>query len=119
MTQRLEKLYNLVYTTLLASCPYLSGNMANGIYYKEISDNKVQIVIEAKYYDVQQFKKTGAIIYTNQNKNGKTDYSADVNKAGGFFTHNKSEHWVNRACYNASYVIANEIGAELINELPL
>ena len=42
-----------------------------------------------------------------------------VNKFGAFGKHNKSEGWVNRSILDVVNTIANEIGAEVINELGL
>lgn len=119
MTDALEKLYSLLSTTLFANCPVLSGSMKSHISFKGQVAGRNEFVIEisAPYYDIQKWIKEKKISYTGEVRNGKTDYALDVNLSGGFGRHNKSERWVDRSCIEAAQVIANEIGAILINEL--
>ncbi len=119
MTKELEKLYTLVNSSLLLHCPYLSGNMLNSIALSYIHEDSIRLRINAKFYDVNKFNKDGIIEFTGKNYNGITNYAMWVNEFGGFFSHNNSMYWVNRAVYNAVQTIANEIGATVINELPL
>lgn len=119
MTTELEKLYTLLNTTLYLDSPVLSGNMKSGIGLKSINDNEVVIAIEAPFYDRKIWEKSGAIVLTGAVVNGKTDYAQSVNDTGGFGTRNKSMHWVNRVCLDVANIIAQEIGAEVINELSI
>ena len=119
MTKELEKLYTLVNSSLLLHCPYLSGNMLNSIALSYIHEDSIRLRINAKFYDVNKFKKDGIIEFTGENHNGITNYAMWVNEFGGFFSRNNSMYWVNRAVYDAVQTIANEIGATVINELPL
>lgn len=114
MTTIVEKTYTLLYVKLLTQSPVLSGNMRHHIKAVEINPNRATIMITAPSYDVNKWRKTGAIIFTH-----KFNYASIVNELGGFAKRNKSMHWVNRACVDIAEVIANEIGAEVINELPL
>lgn len=130
MTEIMEKLYNLVNTTLYLNCPVLSRSMKRHIETKEISEHKIVIEIAAPFYDEWLWRKKGIIVYSGQSvKLGKgthyfeanygniTDYAYWVNAVGAFGTHNKSEHWVNRTLDDSCRVIANEFGATLINKL--
>lgn len=117
MTELMEKLYTLVNSTLYLDCPVLSRSMKRHIEIKEISDHKVIIEIEAPFYDLNIWRKEHRVKYTGKSINGFTDYAYWVNKYGAFGTHNKSEHWVNRALDDSCKVIANEFGATLINKL--
>lgn len=119
MTKDLQDLFNLANSLLLFQCPVLSGNMKSGIKLHKIGENEITIVIEAPFYDADVWKRTGAIKLTGESINGKTSYAYWVNKSGAFGTHNKSMHWANRVCFEASSIIANKIGAKVINELPL
>lgn len=119
MTQELEKLYNLINSNLLINCPVLSGNMKNGIQIKSVNDDEVVIVIDAKFYDNEYWKKTKKIFHTGKTINGMDGYAFWVNQSGAFGRHNQSEGWVNRVLLGACDTIANEIGGEVIDELQL
>ena len=108
-----EKIHTLLLSNLQFNSPVLSGNMKAHI--KENGDR--EIVIEAPFYDIKKWRETGAIVLTNKVIYGKTDYAVWVNQLGGFATHNKSQHWVNDTILSVVNTIANEIGAEIINEL--
>lgn len=110
-----EKIHSLLYSNLKLKSPVLSGNMKAHI--KKNGDR--EIVIEAPFYDMKEYRKTGVIIHTGKVIYGKKDYAEWVNELGAFAKHNKSEHWVNRTILDVARVIANEIGAEIINELQL
>lgn len=110
-----EKINGLLFESLILQSPILSGNMLMNIK----QENTNTILIEAPFYDLKKWGKEGIIVHTGENRNGKTDYAVDVNLEGGFGTHNKSEHWVNRCIVSVCQIVANEIGAEVINELPL
>ena len=116
-----EKLHTLLSTNLVAQCPYLSGNMVNHISTSYIRDNTSRIMIKAPFYDTNRFRKEGVIVPIKPPEKYKDmrNYALWVNEFGGFATHNKSEHWVNRACYDTVKAIADEIGAVVINKLPL
>lgn len=122
MNKAVEKIFTLLNTNLLAQCPYLSGNMLNNIKVSQIDNDSARITIGARFYDLNKFKKDGVIVFNHMHygKNGSiTNYANWVNEIGAFALHNKSEHWVNRACYETVKAIANEIGAVVINKLPL
>lgn len=114
-----EAIQNLLFINLYNKAPILSGNMQMSIQCGLTSPSESEIVIEAPFYDMKKWKKNGVIVRTGENINGKTDYAYWVNELGGFATHNASEHWVNRCIYEVMTEIANEMGAELINKLPL
>lgn len=117
MTQELEKLYNLLYSNLLTNSPVLSGNLKNGIQIKSVGNDEVVIVIDAKYYDTEYWKKTNKIFHTGKTYNGMDGYAFSLNKSGAFGSHNQSEGWVDRVIENVCETIANEIGGEVKNEL--
>ena len=109
----IEKTHNLLYTNLLLKSPVLSGSMK-----MHIQDNgEREIVIDAPFYDLKEWNKTGNIVYTGKVYNGVSAYASIVNEMGAFGKHNKSEGWVNRAILEVANVIANEIGAEVVYEL--
>lgn len=114
-----EKIQSLLYSNLVFSSPILSGNMQSFIQLGLITPGTCEIIMEAPFYDMKKWKKEGVIQHTGKIVNGHTDYAAWVNDIGAFGTHNKSEHWVNRVCLDVCTAIANEIGAIVINELPL
>lgn len=114
-----QKLYSLLYGTLVMESPVLSGNMQSLIQLGYIGSTEANIIIEAPFYDMKLWKDKKVVVHTGKNKKGKTDYASSVNAVGGFGSHNKSENWVNRVCYDVCKVIAEEIGAEVINKLPL
>lgn len=116
----LEKLKNLLENILDINFPILSGNMyRHGVEIVSASDNEITLCIDAPFYDAKKWRESGAIIPTGESFNGITSYAMWVNKVGAFGRHNKSEHWVNRACFEAVNTLANEIGAEVENELEL
>lgn len=115
MKEIIDKIHSLLLTTLTIESPVLSGNMKSFI--EEVESGK--IVIKAPFYDMNKWKKEKVIVHTGAVINGRTDYSEWVNRLGAFGTHNKSENWVNRAIFESVSAIANEIGATVINELPL
>lgn len=117
MNKDLEKLYALVNSNLKLQCPILSGNTSSNIKVKNVFGDEIVIEISAKYYDLNNFFGEGKIVFTNENRNGKTDYVNDVNNYGGFFSDNESKHWINRAVITAVNTIANEMGAIVINKL--
>jgi len=119
MEDSVEKLTSLLFATLVTSSPVLSGNMKSLIQISKYGENECEIVIDAPFYDAKKWQKDKTIVYTGETYNGKSAYAELVNKAGGYGTHNKSEHWVNRACVEVAEIIANEIGATVINELRL
>lgn len=115
----LIKLVNLVSTELSINCPVLSGNMKSNLEITDIKENEITICISAPFYDLKEWKKTGVIKHTGKEVLGKTDYAMWVNKLGAFGRKNKSQYWVNRSVFSSTTTIANEIGAIVINELPL
>lgn len=119
MTEIIEKLYNLLKIMLEHNCPVLSGNMKAHIEVKSIEEHEIVLCISAPFYDLKEWKKTGKIVFTGPNVFGETDYAYAVNQRGAFGRHNKSQYWANRSVYETANTIANEIGAELINMLPL
>ena len=119
MDNSVEKFTSLLFGVLLTSSPVLSGNMKSFIQITDYSENECRIVIDAPFYDESKWNKEKVIVHTGELVKGKSAYAEWVNKSGGFGTHNKSEHWVNRACVEVANIIANEIGAEVINELEL
>lgn len=119
MSNDAEKLYALVFYNLHTQVPVLSGNMSMFIETSEAYGSEFVIVIDAPFYDMKKWQKTGAILHTGEIKNGRTAYAQAVNDSGAFGKHNKSEHWVNRVCVEAATALASEIGADVINELEL
>lgn len=115
----LESIQSLLFMDLVNSSPVLSGNMKMNIHCGVNTPKECQVIIEAPFYDLTKWKKDGTIIKTGENIKGKTDYAYWVNEAGGFGRHNKSEHWVNRSMYEVALQIATQLGAEVINKLPL
>ena len=117
----LEKLYNLVDENLYLSCPVMSGNMRQHIDVNTVlaGDEEVNIVISAPFYDLNEWKKTGRIKFTGKTVGDKHDYAYWVNALGAFARGGRDVNWVHRAIYEAVTTFASEIGAEVINELPL
>lgn len=115
----LDKLFSLIYSDLIMSSPVLSGNMQSMIQLGQIGVKEVDIIISAPFYDNKEWEKNKIIKHTGESIKGVTDYANWVNEIGGFGTHNKSEHWVNRVLYECCQAIANEVGGVVINELPL
>ena len=114
-----EGIQSLLFMNLVNKSPILSGNMQMNIQCGITTPSECEIVIEAPFYDMKKWKKDKVIVKTGENFKGKTDYAYWVNELGGFATHNKSEHWVNRCMYEVALEIANQLGAEVINRLPL
>lgn len=108
-----EKIHSLLSSNLIFQSPVLSGNMKAHIK----QNGEYEIIIEAPFYDMAKWRKENVIVHTGQRIYGKTDYAEWVNKIGAFGTHNKSEHWVNDTILGVVGVIAQEIGADVINEL--
>lgn len=119
MADTIEKMTSLLFAILLTSSPVLSGNMKQNIQITRYGINECEIVIDAPFYDMKKWRKDKVIVHTGETFRGKTAYAESVNRSGAFGTHNKSEHWANRACVEVAQIIANEIGAEVINELRL
>ena len=119
MNKVVEQIFSLLNDDLYYSSPVLSGNMRAHIKIGNITPEYKELIIEAPFYDMDKWKKEGVIELTGESKNGYTDYAYWVNKSGAFGRHNRSEHWVNRCIYDSVMTIANEIGAQVINELPL
>ena len=121
ITYFLEKLYNLVDENLYLSCPVLSGNMRHHIDVNTVlkGDEEVEIVISAPFYDLNEYLKTGKIVFTGDIKNGMHDYAYWVNAVGAFGKGGRNVNWVHRAIYEAVCTFAAEIDAEVVNELPL
>ncbi len=119
MDNSVEKLTALLFGTLIINSPVMSGNMKSLIQITRYGLNECEIMIDAPFYDIPRWKKDKTIIHTGETINGKQAYAEWVNKAGGFGTHNKSEHWANRTCVEVAKIIANQIGATVINELQL
>ena len=119
MDNSVEKLTSLLFATLVTSSPVLSGNMKSFVQISKYSENECEIVIDAPFYDTKKWQKDKVIVHTGETYNGKSAYAETVNRSGAFGTHNKSQGWVNRACVEVAEIIANEIGATVINELQL
>ena len=108
MMDILDATYNLVRVCLIADSPILSGNMLSGIEMSSIDEHQIEICINAPFYDINEWRKTGNIVYTGLNWKGTgiTDYAFWVNEIGAFGKHNKSEAWVNRSLLKAVKIIA-------------
>ena len=122
MDNVVEKLHSLLFSTLINNCPVMSGNMRNSIR----QGMPGEIVIEAPYYDIPHWERTREIVYVLTEIVSKRyatvvqlHYANDVNEYGAFYSGNESRHWVNRAIIEAVQPIASELGAEIVNELPL
>ena len=121
MNNDILKMIYLLDGLLPISCPVLSGNMKSHISIVEVKDREATICIEAPFYDVAEFERTGKLVYIGspQKYPDVTDYAMWVNEKGAFGKHNKSQFWVNRVCNEVAETIASEIGAEVDNKLPL
>lgn len=108
MNEILQAFYNLLKPKLEADSPVLSGNMRTSIETTNVSEHQFEIVINAPFYDMKEFNKTGNIVYTGLNWKGTgiTDYAFWVNDIGAFGTHNKSQAWVNRTLLSVAKTIA-------------
>ena len=102
MIKAMQELAHILYSQLLNDCPILSGNMKKHIRIDSIGDNYITYVIDPPYYDVDLWKETKTIVYTSTKS-----YASSVNDFGGFFTMNKSQYWVNRACVSSCNAIPN------------
>lgn len=118
MTNLEQEIQALCFYNLIVNSPILSGSMQAHIQLG-YGNSGFQIVIDAPFYDMKEWEKNKRLVYTGANKNGITAYAKWVNDVGAFGRHNKSEHWVNRVLNDSCTVIANKIGATVINGLPL
>ena len=110
-----EELTMLVFTSLQLDCPVLSGNMQHHIEYEEIGSNFSRISVSGPSYDINTWRKTGAIEY-----NGEYDYAVSVNEVGAFLGRSKkSRHWANKSIVKACRTIAKIYGAEVIVNVEL
>lgn len=114
ISDELWRLYVLADIALRFQSPVMSGNTKAGISLHSMGGSDITIVVDAPSYDLKKWRDEGVIEH-----DGKYNYANAVNLFGGFFKRNKSMHWANRACFDAARCIANEIGAEVINELEL
>jgi len=94
---------------LIMDSPILSGNMQYHIQLGYGNDG-YEVIIEAPFYDMKQWRKNKTIVHTGETKHGFSDYAQWVNEAGGFGRHNKSEHWVNRSVNDICRSIAIKYG---------
>lgn len=108
----LTRLGSMLSDELIARCPIMSGNMRSSIESIVVTDNELQIVINAKPYDIKRWKDTGQIVF----KSGK-DYALDVERFGGFFSFNKSMGWVERTIEQVVNAIASSVNAEVVYNL--
>jgi len=118
INNNIQNLYTMVKNNLYAKSPIYSGNMKSSIgsvQWVEVGENKVQLIINAPYYDMQEFKKNNRVVPTGEVVNGMFGYANDVNLFGGFFTQNKSKYWVNRAIYEACLQFATTLKTETID----
>lgn len=107
-----KALENHLYSQLVFNSPILSGNMM-----MNISQGSSEIIIAAPFYDNKMWRKKHIIVHTGETKNGLTDYANSVNEVGGFGTHNKSEHWVNRVVNTCCRDIAGLYNGKVEGEL--
>lgn len=123
-------------TYLHAQAPIMSGNTQRSIRVSRISERKVVLVIDPKFYDVNYWKKTGKIRYTrnafydekkekirykyswHKDMNMKS-YAMFLNEVGAFGTHNKSMHWVNRVLYTTCMAYCDQRGYGFKSDLKL
>jgi len=121
MTRVLEQLYTLLNENLYLSCPVLSGNMRNHIDMNTVlkDSEEVEIVISAPFYDLKEWEKNHRIVFTGDIVDGMHDYAYWVNALGAFGKGGRDVNWVHRAIYEVCCAVASEIGAEVVNELPL
>lgn len=111
----LQELSMLVLISLQMDSPVLSGSMKNHIELVEMAGNVARIKISAPSYDIAKWRKTGMIEYT-----GEYDYAVSVNNVGAFSGRStKSRHWVNKSLNKICRIIANQYGAEVINNVEL
>lgn len=117
MEHLVETLHALLLSNLMISSPVLSGNMKSFIQTGEIGEHEANVIIDAPFYDLKKWEKEGVVVHTGETIEGRTAYAEWVNRLGAFGRPNKSQFWVNRAILEVCYVIANEIGAEVVYEL--
>lgn len=116
MTDEMYFLTTKMLPRLLISSPFLSGNMRLHIEQISQKDKEAVFKISAPRYDMEKWAKEGIIVHTGE----QPDYAIWVNEMGGFGSHNKSEHWVNRAVYQiCSELKATRKNVTIINELNL
>ena len=115
MTRELEDLAMIIFWYLKTDSPVLSGNMRQHIKMTPVSDNEVEIMIEAPFYDTKIWRKEGAIVYTGPPEKWPsfTDYALWVNEKGAFAKGNKSKHWVYKELANALDIFAAKYNAEV------
>lgn len=99
-----------LYWNLVMQSPVLSGNMQNFI--SGMGLQMDGILITAPSYDSKKWRKEKVIVINN-----RFNYAHSVNEVGGFGTHNKSEHWVNRVVNQCCDLIANKYHAKVIGRL--
>lgn len=110
-----EELAMLVFTGLQLDCPVLSGNMQNHIEYEEVGSDFTRICVSAPSYELNTWKKTGKIKYTNE-----YDYAVSVNNVGAFMGRStKSKHWANKSIVKSCRAIAQNYNAEVIVNVEL
>lgn len=105
-----DELYYSIFYNLVLNSPVLSGNMQ--MFIQQTYPGK-EITIQAPFYDMKEWKRTGAIVHTGKSINGFTNYAYWVNEAGGFGTHNQSEKWVNRIINLCAIEFAAKIGGRV------
>lgn len=113
MREEMEQLYLLLNQTLYYRCPILSGNMSRGIKITKIEENRIELEIEAKYYDLNKWNKEHKVVYTGKTVLGTTDYAMFVNEFGAFGKHNSSEHWVNRVVNDVCHAITKNVDCKI------
>lgn len=119
MDDIVEKLHALLFSNLIMQSPVLSGNMQSMIQVGLQGSATREIIIDAPFYDARKWNKEKVVVHTGEIIHGRSAYAEWVNDYGAFFTHNKSEGWVNRAIKEVVEAIANEIGALVIYEIRL
>lgn len=110
----LEELSFVLFDILKIECPYMSGNMNEHIEITNVGKDEATICVSAPAYDIKLWNEEKQIRYI-----GGEDYALDVNNYGGFFTHNYSMHWINRALDKACNIVAKENNGEVINNVGL
>lgn len=132
MNIEVEKLFNLLNNDLYLTAPVLSGNTRNSIHVSKIDEDSFQIIIDPKFYDLNEWVKKGKpwkrvdgkligdIRIIKSKYPDIKSYAMWCNDLGAFGGKStRSKHWVNRCVYEVCQTIANEIGAEVVNQLPL